>query len=89
MHGPPRQCTPRHFIMNPSKIHILRFLVEAYEGIAVVSTVDREMGLVKISIAPNCEEDVMIILQAESQALELRPVFSSPADHQLSSRPDP
>lgn len=89
MHGPPRQCTPRHFIMNPSKIHILRFLVEAYEGIAVVSTVDREMGLVKISIAPNCEEDVMIILQAESQALELRPVYCSPADHQLSSRPDP
>ncbi|MGC8494858.1 MAG: DUF4911 domain-containing protein [Syntrophobacteraceae bacterium] len=68
------QCTVRHYLIDRSQIHYLRFLVEAYPGIAVVSTVDAALGLVAIAIAPGCEEDLLRVLEAEAKPLGLRTI---------------
>ena len=70
----PEACIIKTIIIDPYQIHYLRFIIEAYEGIAVVTTLDPKSGLVQLSIAPGCEEDVLEILQAESAELKLHAV---------------
>ena len=75
MLGTSSECVIRHFIIAPSEIHLLRFILEAYEGIGMVTTIQAELGLVRLSIAPGCEDDVDLILEHEKDRLQLRPVF--------------
>jgi hypothetical protein len=70
----PRNCVVRHILISPGEIHFLRFIMEAYEGIGVVTTIDPTLGLVQLSIAPGCEEDVARILEEEASTLQTRPV---------------
>ena len=72
MEPAPCECTVRRVIIDPSQIHYLRFLLEAYDGIAVVSTDDPELGLVRLNISPGCEDDVESILRLEGASLKLR-----------------
>lgn len=69
-----KTCVKQHFIILPSHIHLLRFIIEAYEGIGVVTTIDAGLGLIELSIAPGCEEDVAVILRSESGRLQFRQV---------------
>lgn len=44
------------------QISFIRFILEAYEGVAVVSTLDGAAGLIVVAVAPGCEilvQDVM------------------------------
>jgi len=70
----PKACTIRHIFISPYEIHFLRFILEAYEGIAVVTTLRPESGLVRLSIAPGCEEVIDLILSSEKKNLSLRPI---------------
>ncbi|MCE5334720.1 MAG: DUF4911 domain-containing protein [Desulfobacteraceae bacterium] len=70
-----QSCIIRNYIIAPYEIHYLRFIVEAYEGIGVVSTIDSALGLVSIAIAPGCESDLAAILDAERDNLKLREVL--------------
>ncbi len=76
MDHPPDRCLVRHYLINPYQIHYLRFIVEAYPGIGVVSTVDPALGLVSIAIAPGSESVVREVLEAERETLMLREVDS-------------
>ncbi|MDY0162841.1 DUF4911 domain-containing protein [Desulfobotulus sp.] len=42
------------FRMDRKEIGYLRFLLEAYEGMAALSTLDREQGVVMVRMAPGC-----------------------------------
>ena len=64
----------RRIIVAPNEIHALRFLLEGYDGLAVVSTEDPRLGLVRLSIAPGCEEDVDRILATEGESLKMRSI---------------
>ena len=64
----------RHFIISPREIHILRFILEAYEGVGIVTTLQPRLGLIRLSIAPGCEDVVERILDSEKDRLQLRPV---------------
>lgn len=68
------ECTVKHFLVSPQEICYLRFILEGYEGTAVVTTLQPDSGLVQLSIAPGCEDDVQQILTAEKSRLGLRPV---------------
>jgi len=68
------KCTVRYFLVSPEKICYLRFILEGYEGAAVVTTLQPHSGLVQLSIAPGCEDDVQQILNFERSSLRLRPV---------------
>lgn len=74
MRKPPTACMIRHFIISPREIHILRFILEAYEGVGIVTTLQPRLGLIRLSIAPGCEDVVERILESEKDRLQLRPV---------------
>ena len=76
MHKPPQHCTLRYLVMRPGEIHYLRFLLEAYEGMAMVTTVQPQLGLVRLSIAPGCEQDIESLLQSERDQLGLSRIAS-------------
>ncbi len=71
---PPKKCIIRKYLIDPRQIHYLRFIIEAYPGIGVVSTLDPGLGLVTIAIAPGCEPEVNTVLDAERENLHLREV---------------
>jgi hypothetical protein len=73
----------RNYLIDPCRIHYLRSIIEAYPGVAVVSTIDPAIGLVSIAIAPGCEPDVLTILEAERETLKLGEV--NPTQGQRSS----
>lgn len=72
----PTETLVRNFLIAPREIHFLRFILEAYPGMAVVSTIDPKLGWVRLNISPGCEEEVEAILQAEKEQLHLRSVCS-------------
>jgi Domain of unknown function (DUF4911) len=49
--------------VNRKQIAFLKFIFEAYDGLALLSTLDPESGLMMFKIAPGCETDVEMILQ--------------------------
>jgi hypothetical protein len=72
------KTTCRYFRIDRRQIAYVKFILEAYEGLAVLSTVDPERGVVKLHIAPGCEDDVAGILSDLGNHLMIRPV-SEPA----------
>ncbi len=73
MPSPPvKNCVKHQILVNPHQIHYLRFILEAYEGMALVSTIDQALGRVLLSIAPGCEKDVLAILESEREELGFR-----------------
>ena len=53
----------RYLRVDRREIAYLRFIFEAYDGIAVLRTIDSRSGLVVLHIAPGCEPDVAGILE--------------------------
>ncbi|UCF93156.1 MAG: DUF4911 domain-containing protein [Desulfobacterales bacterium] len=52
-----------YYRVERCKISFLKFIFEAYDGIAVVTTKDAQQGLVELSIAPGCEDVVAMVLE--------------------------
>jgi len=72
MNSTPRHCSIWTLIVRPGEIHFLRFILEAYEGIATVTTLQPQLGLVRLNIAPGCEDDVERILRGEADRIQHR-----------------
>ncbi|HQN19459.1 MAG TPA: DUF4911 domain-containing protein [Syntrophobacteraceae bacterium] len=72
MKGFPRTCSKHHLILSPREIHMLRFILEAYEGLGLITTLDPHLGLIELNVAPGCEEEVAQILVSEEENLQLR-----------------
>lgn len=49
--------------VHPKDIHYLNRIMEGYEYLGVVSTVQREQGLVVVRVTPDTYNDVMNILK--------------------------
>jgi hypothetical protein len=54
----------RYFRIDRRDISYLRFILEAYEGVAVLTTVNAGDGIVKVLIAPGSEHLVADLLDA-------------------------
>jgi len=57
------EITKRYYRVDRKNISFLKFIFEAYDGIAVITTVDRPEGIVMFRIPPGCENDVEMVLQ--------------------------
>ena len=53
----------QHYRVDRREIAFIRFILEAYDGLAVVKTLDPLKGLIEFQIAPGCEHDVEVILK--------------------------
>ncbi len=56
------KTSQRYFRTNRRDISYLRFILEAYEGVAVLTTMDARSGIVKVLMAPGSERLVMDVL---------------------------
>jgi len=57
------ECVKTYYRVERRQISFLRFIFEAYDGIAVVTTMDAAKGVVVILIAPGCERVVSRVLK--------------------------
>lgn len=60
--------------MDRRQIHFLRFLLEAYEGVAVMTTLDRATGLVVLLIAPGREAEASQLVEQLREEIMIEPV---------------
>jgi hypothetical protein len=65
----------RWFIVPPAEIGYIGFIVHAYEGLAVVRTLDAQRGLIEMLVAPDFNEELSALLTDLAQEVELREVF--------------
>jgi hypothetical protein len=61
----------RYFRVNRRALAYLKFIIEAYEGLATLSTVDREGAIISIT-SPSClSDDLDLLLEALSRETEM------------------
>lgn len=53
----------QRYRVDRRKIAFLRFIIEAYDGLAIVTTLDSETGLIELQIAPDCVRDLETLLE--------------------------
>ena len=53
----------KYYHIDHREIFFLKFILEAYDGIAVMTTIKKSTGLISIHVAPGCEKDVDMILE--------------------------
>ena len=58
-----KRCSKLQLEISPARIHFLKFILEGYDGMALLSTVDGEQGLVEIRYPPEVEDDLKILLR--------------------------
>ena len=57
------------------EIAFLRFIFEAYDGLAVIKTLDPKAGIIVFHIAPGCERDVGMILSDLKKDIMMEPAL--------------
>ena len=67
------ESAKRCYRVDRREIAYLRFILEAYDGLAVVSTLDSEAGIIVLRISPGCEPDVERILQDLKRYIMMEP----------------
>jgi len=58
----PESSIKKYYRIDRREIHYLRFILEAYAGLAVLRTLDPQKGLVVLHVSPGCEEEVDMII---------------------------
>jgi hypothetical protein len=74
----PLETTRRYYRIDRRQIAYLKFILEGYDGMAVLTTIDAARGDVVIHIAPGCEEDFDGLIQDLAADVYIRPA-SGPA----------
>ena len=59
--------------MDRKQIGLLRFILEAYEGIAALTTIDPAAGRVVLLVPPGCEPEVDTLLADLADDIYLEP----------------
>jgi hypothetical protein len=62
------------------EIAFMKFIFEAYDGIAVMRTTDPAKGIIKLHIAPGCKEQVERILQDLEKEILIQRLATEPSE---------
>lgn len=62
--------------MDRREISFLKFIFESYDGIAMLSTIDPDLGIVEFHISPGCESDVEMVLNDLQKKIVIEPVIN-------------
>jgi hypothetical protein len=66
----------RYYRIDRRQIHFLKFILEGYDGVAVLRTIDPERGLVVLHIGPGCQDTVDMIIHDLQRDIRIEPVES-------------
>jgi hypothetical protein len=64
----------KYFRIQRKDIAYFKFVIESYEGMAVVRTKDPLEAIVEVMIAPGWEKDVEAVLEGLRQEITIEPV---------------
>lgn len=64
----------RYYKVNHRDMVYLKFILEAYEGMNVMSTVDNVAGIIRIAIMPGFEKDMDGLLNELSNKVKMQSV---------------
>lgn len=67
-------CTRKYFQVDRRRIAFLKFIIEAQDGLAGMTTLDAGAGIVEIRIPPGCEPEVAEILDGLGREMAIRPM---------------
>ncbi len=57
------------------RISLIKFIFEAYEGLAMVTTLDAAAGVIALLVAPGCEEMAKTVILDLGQKFLIEPVI--------------
>lgn len=57
--------------MAPNRIHFLKFILEAYDGMAILSTIDRKQGLVELKYPSELQNDLRDLLVSMAEQVDI------------------
>jgi hypothetical protein len=63
-----------YFRVRRKDIAYLKFIVESYEGMAVLRTVDPDEAVVELMVAPGWEKDVEEVLSGLRKEIPIEPI---------------
>lgn len=69
--------TGKLYFIEKKSVGFVKFIFEAYDGIAVVETIDRLTSLIKLHVAPGCEQDTDDLINELKKEILIEPVFST------------
>lgn len=70
----PLRTIRRYYRIDRRQIHFLKFILEGYDGVAVLRTIDPSKGLVVLHVAPGCQSMVEIIIRDLQREVRIEPV---------------
>ena len=53
----PSRGVKKKFRVDPSRIYFIKFILEAYDNMAQLTTLDPDLGLIEIFVAPGFGDD--------------------------------
>ena len=66
--------------MDRRQIAFIKFVFEAYDGIAGMRTINPSKGIIKLHIAPGCEAEVDRILQDLKREILIKQIATDPSE---------
>ena len=57
------RCIYKNYKVEKSRIGFLKFIFEAYGGLAVITTLDAGEGLVRFAIPPGCVDETKEVIK--------------------------
>ena len=75
-----KTSTTRYYRVDRREIAFIKFIFEAYDGIAMLTTIDPARGDIALQIAPRCQEQVEEILQVLKKQVMIQPLTALPAE---------
>ncbi len=70
----------QYYRVDRRQIAFIKFIFEAYDGIAGIRTTDPARGIIKLHIAPGCTEQVEQILQDLKKDILIRRLATEPSE---------
>jgi hypothetical protein len=68
------KSTLKYYRVDRRKIAFIKFILEAYDGVATLETINPQNGIVLFYIAPGCEQQFREILRDLSTEIMIRPI---------------
>lgn len=53
-----------YLLIDPAKFHILKFILEGYDNLAIISSVDARQGVVKLRYTEDMADELFALLAA-------------------------
>ena len=68
------QTVKQYYRVDRRRISLIRFIFEAYEGLAVVTTLNPAMGTIMLAVAPGCETTVRDVMTDLGKGFMIEPL---------------